>query len=88
MQIRCLVCGSVNSKEANYCSHCGNELPQKAASQSSVEGQPRFQWGCFWLVLLGTLLFTAVSVWVLDAPVFLFGLFLPWIWSIRPKTRS
>jgi hypothetical protein len=41
----------------------------------------------FWISLLLSLGVTFIFVFVFHLPIFVFGLFLPLIWRLRPKRR-
>lgn len=83
----CPVCGHPNPDDANFCSHCGYAFPVVAEPVSET---PRLKpgWRAFWLSLLLSLAVSLILMVVLDVPVFVFGLFLPLIWQLRPKTQQ
>jgi hypothetical protein len=80
----CAYCNTRNPGTARFCMECGRPLPYPvdapAAERPSGTG-----FGAFGLSILGSLLLSAVLMFVFRLPVFLLFGFLPLLWWRRKE---
>jgi hypothetical protein len=85
----CPVCGKANPANAHYCMYCGAPLEDRTSSDftASEKKGPKPTFQAFWISLGLSLLVSFILILVFHLPIFVMGLFLPFIWQLRPQRR-
>ncbi len=79
----CPHCNTANPDAARYCMACGRLLPAPVDPPPGEGSRTTYGFGAFGLSILGSLLLSAILIFVFRLPIFfLFG-FLPLLWWRR-----